>query len=719
MERLREHHSRRGTGWRILDLAARWRDRLAATGRSPVDVVKLRREIAHIWRITPLQAVAFAPVATPRVSVVIPALDDVQLTRRCLAALSLAAPTDLIEVIVPAVASPGHDIQELVGIDGVRVVAVEHMGFAAAASAGAEAARGEFVFFLNNDSLVLPGCIEALVGAFEDPTIGAAGAQVLHRSGRLLEAGRVVWRDGTSWSLGEGRNPFGPGYSYRREVDYCSAAALMVRTQMGAKLGYLGREFAPAAYADADLCFSVAARGLRIVCEPAAAVVRGANMIRRRGVDVASVSSGSYSMINEEANRGRFVEKWSRRLTTHPDPPRDRRTANFTGNRGATLPSVLVCDVILPTPDRDSGSHRMDWMLRLLMPITSRLTIIPLKSYAYPEYARPLLEAGVEVVAGEAMSLRRFLKSRSGMYDIVVLSRPDVGERWLKQIKRKQPNAVIIFDTVDLHSLRFERELKVLGRSPVGDPARTRELEARLIGETDFTTVVSPDEEQLVRKMEPGARVVVLPNVHDMRDTDPPGFEGRRGLLFIGNFDHTPNIDGVAWFAREVLPLIRNELDVDLVVVGQNAPEALQDECGPHVLFTGWVPSVEPLFDTARVFVTPLRFGAGVKGKVGQSLSLGLPVVSTTVGAEGMGLVDGTHALVRDGVADFARAVIELHENRRLWRALSQAGLDVVSERWTPAMMRRRLEVLLTEAVGYPHVDRWRTGGDEATRVAG
>jgi glycosyltransferase involved in cell wall biosynthesis len=211
----------------------------------------------------------------------------------------------------------------------------------------------------------------------------------------------------------------------------------------------------------------------------------------------------------------------------------------------------------------------------------------------------------------------------------------------------------------------------------------------------DLTVVVSPVEADLLRR--DGVDTVrVIPNVHQV----PDGWlspRGRRDLLFVGGFRHTPNGDAVRWFVHEILPLVRHaHPDVVLNVIGSHVTDDVRALESANVRIHGWVRTIEPHYASARAMVAPLRFGAGVKGKVGEALALGVPSVLTTVAAEGMHVRDGTHALVADDAAAFAGAVVRILDDDGLWASLSTAGRDLVRERFGPETTRRSLaEVLM------------------------
>ena len=359
---------------------------------------------------------------------------------------------------------------------------------------------------------------------------------------------------------------------------------------------------------------------------------------------------------------------------------------------------VLVCDRYLPTPDRDAGSVRMDWMLRLLAPMCAAVTFVPDRRYAYAGYAAPLRRAGVQVASGDGCSIDRVLAERPGFYDLVILSRAEVANRYLRAVRRHQPRAQVVFDTVELLSLRFERQ-RSTGAVRSGSLERALRMEDRAIRHSDVVLAVSEDERREVTRRRSGVRTQLMPLVYTVSGRARPQFGARRDLLFVGNFSHPPNADAVRWFAHDVLPLVRTRLDVILHVAGPGASREIAASWGPYVSYEGWVPDLHGLYDSARVAVAPLRYGAGVKGQVGEALAIGLPCVTTTVGAAGMDLVDGTHLLIADAPAAFARAVVRAYTEMSVWTTLSESGGAVAAERWSPPAMSARLAVLLRDTM--------------------
>jgi GT2 family glycosyltransferase/glycosyltransferase involved in cell wall biosynthesis len=646
-------------------------------------------DTSSIRRREDLHGVRFTSPPSPLVSIVIPVHNHVDATVACLQAVHANTDTSNIEVIMVDDASTDGTPALLATVDGLTVVRLErNLGFLEAITAGIEPARGTYVHLLNNDTVVQPGWLEALLEVAEgDEHVGAVGSKLVFPNGRLQEAGSVVWCDGTAWNLGYGLEPDAPAFNVRRAVDYCSAASLLVRRAAFDAVGGFDRRYAPAYYEDTDLCFSLRAAGYPVIYEPASVVVHQGSLshVKREDTD-ASV----HTKASMDINRYIFGAKWGSELAHHWP---SGTAKGFLGGRMERRPRVLVCDHFVPAHDRDSGGLRMSWILRLLADLGCQVTFLPASGLRREPYTREFQKLGIEVFYNP-WTFDHLVADRTGVYDLVILSRPSVGESFYSPARRAFPAATVVYDTVDLHYVREQRRLAMTGAEPDDAVTSVRQEELRLIRQCDLVAAVSDDERDEILRRVPDAEVVVLPNVHEVLG-DAPGRADRSGMVFIGGFDHIPNVDGMLWFVDEVMPLIQQRWPGKLTILGSNPPEEVCALSSEHVTVTGYQADVDPFFSAAAVFVAPLRYGAGVKGKVGQAMSFGVPVVTTHIGSEGMGIVDGRHALVRDDPAGFAEAVVQLATDTDLWERVSAAGVMLVTERFSPAQMRGRLLQLL------------------------
>lgn len=610
-----------------------------------------------------------------KTSVVIPVFNKVEFTFQCLRSLLREVDSDDTEVIVVNNASTDETREVLSHFGGlVRVVDNEtNCGFVDACNQGAGIARGRYLVFLNNDTVVLPGWLKNLVETVErDRRAGAVGSLFLYPDGRVQEAGAILWSNGEAFHYGWGKSPEDRRFTFAREVDYCSGASLLVRRELFDQLGGFDRRYAPAYYEDADLCMGVRSLGYRVIYQPLSRLIHYEGATAGRDT---RTGFKHYQVVNRE----KFYEKWRDTLAREhhaEDPSRAERAAN---RKWAT--QVAVFDDRVPTPDRDAGSARMLFILRALSEWCHPVLVTASKQ-VWPEYEKLLWKEGVETAS--ALDFSRLLKRRR--FRAAVISRPAVAEALLKPIRRADPRVRVVFDMVDAHFIRYAREAELTGDPQTArEAAAYRKMETRLARASDAIWCNSSADKEVMEREAPGVPSVVVPTIHELHDRGLP-FKEREHLLFVGNFRHRPNTDAVHFFVREVLPLVRQELaGVELLLVGDNAPPEFAAYLTEGVRLLGYVPDIEPVFARARVFVAPIRFGAGVKGKIGEALSYGLPVVTTTIGAEGMSLRDEHEALIADAPAAFAAAVVRAYRDEGLWQRLSDDGHAHVGKQCSPA----------------------------------
>jgi GT2 family glycosyltransferase len=666
-------------------LARRVRDKLR--GRAFVPAAT-RRTWAAEREVSPL---AFGDARLPRTSIIVPAYGEPLVTFTCLKALHGTVRHEDVEVIVVDDASPEPLAQALAQVSGVRFVRAQaNGGFIATCNLGASLSRGTRLVFLNNDTIVTPGWLEAIDRTFDrHPDAGLVGAKLVYPDGRLQEAGGIVWRDGSAWNHGRGADPDLPEYSYARRADYCSGACLAIPRDLFTSLGGFDASYAPAYYEDTDLAFKVRAAGRSVWYQPAAIVVHFEGTTS--GTDETSGIKR-----HQTENRAKFARRWAVELASHRS---NGDSPMLEADRAARV-RVLVIDANMLTPDRDSGSMRMQALLELVGELDGKATFVADNLEYREPYVATLREAGIEVLARPwVRSIPEFLTKRGREFDVVVLSRHYVAAKHLDAVRRFAPQARVVFDTVDLHFLRNERLATLDGPAEaLAAAGRDREQELDLVRRADLTLVVSPVERDVLARLVPDARVEVLSNIHAPRSRGRP-FEERSGIVFIGGFRHPPNADAVIWYAHEVLPHLRTRLPgVTTTVVGAEPPAGVRALAAPDLAIAGFVADVDPVFEGARVSIAPLRYGAGVKGKVNLAMSYAVPVVATTVAVEGMHLVDGADVLVADEPAAFADAIVRVYTDRTLWQRLSQGGVDNIRRHFSRDAAKRALAGVLGQS---------------------
>jgi glycosyltransferase involved in cell wall biosynthesis len=479
-------------------------------------------------------------------------------------------------------------------------------------------------------------------------------------------------------------------YNFVREVDYCSGACLAIKKEIFKSCNGFDERYYPAYFEDTDLCFTVRKLGYKVLYQPKAEIVHFEGITAGR-----DESAGVKSF--QRINKPKFYEKWQPVLQEKHWPP-DPDLA-WRARRHGKKPEVLIMDHHMPTYDKDSGSFRMWNIIKLFLELGWNVTFYPDNLVPLEPYTSQLQQIGVEVIYGST-TFKNFLSQRRLQFDVVLLARPDFSFPKVDLVRQLLPRTKIIYDTVDLHFLREQRRAEIEGsREARLASERYKAMELYLVKTSDVTFVVTEDERKHLLNLDPNLNVAIIPNIHPLPERKPPAFENRSGIMFVGSYLHPPNVDGVKWFVAEIWPKIRQKIpDIVFYVIGSNVPkDILRLEKEPGVKVIGWVPNVEPWFDRCRVFVSPLRYGAGMKGKIGHAMSYGLPVVTTSVGAEGMGLKDRENALIRDNPEEFTQAVVELYESRNLWEKIEENALEHIHINYTPKVIRERLSLILRD----------------------
>src|SRR5216683_6398485 len=540
------------------------------------------------------------------------------------------------------------------------------------------------VVFLNNDTEVTDGWLERLVEtAYRADNIGLVGPKLVYKDGRLQEAGSQVFQDGSARAYGKYADQADPIFNQLREVDYCSAACLYAKRKVFDCIGGFDGRYSPAYYEDTDLAFAVREAGFKVLCEPRSTVIHHEDS-----------TSGGTAFERMEANRSKFLEKWA--------GPLKRQQKNFWEAVSVNpREKVLVIDNIVPAQDRSSGGTRLFEFL-LLLTRHYHVVFAYVGAYALQEYVKPLERYGITVFyPGYARAVNNYDLDLGAVlqhndFKFIFFELFGMAEQYLSIVRQYSPGTPVIIDTFDVHFLRETREAITANDAGLLRKAQeTKRRELAVYKQADLILTVTADDKQALLREDPRLKVSVVPNIH----TFPPNIvprDGRRDLLFVGGFSHTPNVDAILYFCREIFPLVLQRLpQMRLWVVGNAPPPEIVALASENVIVTGYALYLVPYLEAALVSLAPLRFGSGMKGKIGEAMAWGIPVVTTTIGAEGMGLQDGVDALIADTPEAFARRIIQLHENPELWDSVAQNARKRVEREWSPDAVDRSLTEIL------------------------
>lgn len=649
---------------------------------------------------------------SPRVTVVMLCYNKSELSLRCLTSLEVCQDGDEpFDLIVVDNGSSDDTPQLLARLEGARTIRLDqNIGFGPANNVGAAEADTEYILFLSNDVVLMPGWLKPLVDAMdEDPALGAVQPMFLYPDGRVNDAGGLTFADGECWNYGKG-NPFpdAPALGTRRAPDYCTGACLLVRREAFEQVGGFDPRFAPVYYEDVDLSFAMREAGWKIMYEPTSRVVHDEG-----GTNGTDVSEGEkrYQLVN----RPKFVEKWGHRLRQRPSLSpaiveywAHRGQGGYgPGEHGELDPDaalarerkslhVLISDTLVPMPDRNGMHPRSIEMIREMRSQGHSVVMFAVNSLWHERYAPPLQKLGVIVFAGRP-DLQVADPTTNEIYgqvhrprvpwllntyafDTAILTVWDNAELLSDVIRSASPQTTIVVDTIDVHWLRAAREAELKGEERAIEEARdVKRREQEQYRNADRVVAISEQDRKVIAAEMPEVSQVVLPTVHEPGEPGP-GFDDRESIVFVGNFLHPPNVDAVRWWIDEVGDELAKLLPgVRLRVIGDALDKQLSFLPANLLDVAGWVPDLEAELNKARLSVAPLRFGAGLKTKVLESLGAGLPVVTTTIGAEGIE-IDPALLPTADDARAFAAEVASLYADRDRWEQIHIAGREAIRE---------------------------------------
>ena len=628
----------------------------------------------------------------PLISIIIPIYGKVDYTLRCLSSIADHPSFAEFEVIIVDDCSPDDSRSVLSHrVRGIQILSNDsNQGFIRSCNTGAKAAKGQYLCFLNNDTEVTDGWLDALLRTFGDfPGTGLVGSKLVYPDGRLQEAGGIVWQDGSAWNFGRNQDPQLPVFNYAREVDYCSGASIMVPKPLFQDLGGFDEHYLPAYCEDTDLALKVRDKGLRVIYQPLSTV------IHYEGVTSGTDTSSGVKAYQVE-NTNKLYSRWQNTLAFHQAPGCDVDNAK---DRKATR-RILFLDHCTPTPNQDSGSIDAYNQMLLMREMGFQLTFIPEDNFLYmPGYTDDLQSKGIEMLyTPYVISIEQHIKEHGSRYDLVFISRPGVFEKNIDLIRKYCKKAKVLFHTVDLHFLRMGREAELLNSNELKQKAaKMKKRELNYIKESDIATVLSVEELKVLQRDISNEKVRLLPYARAIEQTQQ-SFEERKDIVFVGGYQHRPNVDAVKFFVKKIMPLLRKKLPgVCFYVVGSNPPQEILKLACKDIYITGFLEDLNPILGEMRVSVAPLRYGAGIKGKIGTAMTKGLPVVATSLAAEGMQLTDGEDILIADIPEEFASAVASIYQDKDLWYRISQNGLAFADKAWGAESAFNNLSSILCE----------------------
>ena len=367
---------------------------------------------------------------------------------------------------------------------------------------------------------------------------------------------------------------------------------------------------------------------------------------------------------------------------------------------------ILVISSNIPMPDRAAGELRFYTLLKLLAEV-HKVSLCPFKlEWQNETMSEAVTKCYIEKLENINIGLGStdvLTTLRSEQFDLVLFEFYYSVLKYIDFVRFYQPQARVLIDSVDIHYKRFFSKATLTGKPSDVEYAETvKQQELAAYGQADLIIAVTEDDGLLLNKDAPYAKISILPTVHPTPEFIahcPP----YNKLLFVGAFNHEPNIDAVLYFCDEIFPLLlKTNSDFTLEVIGPNPPDSVKALQSDKIFIRGFIENLDAYYRQSHISVAPLRFGAGIKGKIGEALSYGVPVVTTEIGAEGFGLSPGENVLVAKTVLDFAKYILKLSQDDQLYQKLSINGYNFIKENYSEDATRERLSKLINQALLIP-----------------
>ncbi len=612
----------------------------------------------------------------PQVSIILVLHNQAELTFACLSSIAecLRGGRVSAEIVIVDNDSADRTRELLSRVTGANVhESGENLHYLRAVNKAAGVATGRMILLLNNDAQLFPGSLEAAVRALDaSADIGAVGGRIILPDGTLQEAGSIIWSDGTCLGFARGRSPDDPEVMFARDVDYCSGAFLLTPRSVFERLNGFDDRYAPAYYEETDYCVRLQKAGLRIVYHPDVVVLH---------LEFGSSASSRDAFALQQRNHAVFLARHQRWLETRlPCLPENVI-------RARSVPSgrkrILMLEDRIPYESLGSGYPRSR---RLLQALAQAADVTFYPTFPISETwsdVRQCVPPNVEAMVGRSRDhLAEFLRGRPGYYDAIIVCRPHNMEVFLAAT-RDDPSAIegaqIIYDAEALFASREIRRRAVQNLpSTAEDEDKLLRSEIALLKHASTLISVSRGEQEVFRR-HCDAPVHLLSHAFELQPSDE-SFSERKDIMFLGAIhdEDSPNANSLRWFAREVMPLLRQRLgwDVGLKVVGPNRAESIRQLHGNALTLVGPADDLGPHFANARLMVAPTRFSAGIPLKVGQAAAYGVPVVATDILADQLDWTPGQDLLTATTAEEFADACATLYSDQAMWERIRASALE-------------------------------------------
>jgi len=507
---------------------------------------------------------------------------------------------------------------------------------------------GNFVVLMDDVFQVQKKWLSALVFAFEKhEKIKLVGGIAIDNERRIVGGPGILSNCGGDF-MGLRDNSFKPEYSFLREVDFLYGSTILIDKN------FIAERFSFDFESFLLLAKKVLNQGGKIFFQPKSVIVTG-------------LKEGKKLIGENVKNKDKIVNVFE-----YPIKRPKQKT-------------ILFIDHMVPTFDKDAGSKSIFQHLKSFINMGFRVKFIPDNFFYSGEYTETLQQMGIEVLYGfwYARNWKKWMMKNAEEIDFVFLSRPLVSIKYIDFIQ-KNLKAKTLYYGHDLHYLRLKRQMEIEESPELKIQIENfRKIEEKLIAKSDYVLMISEYERKIVEREFKFKKIVDVPVlIYDKFDLKACDFSGRKNILFLGGFNHKPNIDAACWLVNSIFPLIAKKLpDVKLIIAGSNPTEEIFALKRENVVVKGFLTEDElnDYYKNIKLVVVPLRYGAGIKGKVVEAMYNGVPVVSTSIGLEGLKEIDKVLNSY-DDPDQFAARVVALYQSENELKEISEKSIQYVKK---------------------------------------
>ena len=627
--------------------------------------------------------------AKPLVSIIIPSHNNFRYTYNCISSILKAEPSVPYEIII------GNDMStdntRIIGLYFTNIIVYNNnnkYNFLMNCNEMAKFSKGKYILFLNNDTKVHKEWLIYLIKLIEsDEKIGMVGSKLIYPNGKLQEAGGIVWNNGDCYNYGRGNNSDMPEYNYVKEVDYISGISILIKKCVWEKIGGFDKRYISAYYEDKDFAFEIRKLGYKVMYQPKSVVEHN------EGISNSKILSSSIKKY-QIRNKKKFIKKWKSEL-------------KYQKEQGNTFPSrdkgynrIFVIDNQIPSFNKNAGYRCTFMYLNIFKEIGLQVTFLPYNFRKIEPYTTFLQQKGIEVLYGDwyKKNIKNWLKTNLKYFKYVYLERPKITMTYYDLI-RKHFSGKIFYFAHDLHYIRLYRQYNIThDKKKLRKSEKSKKIEMQIFSKVDIIHVVGNYEYQILKEKFNKKIIRNIPlYIYDNQLTNiEKDFSKRNGLIFVGGFSFSPNRDAVSWFSKYVYPKIVNRFQ-DMVwhIVGSHIPDIIRKLESKNIKIEGFLSDEElsSLYQKCRIAIVPLRYGAGVKGKIVEAAYNQIPIVTTSIGGEGLDNSFGTF-IIEDEPEKMSEAIINLYLDYSKLRQMSDSGKKFIEKYFS---INRAKEVLLMD----------------------